>query len=1117
MPAPQQSWACERGFEVKARVARTIHYVVLVTALILTTAIPSIVSPSQAYAASAAFVQGGDTQVGSGTTASLAFPSANTSGNLIVVYVVWDNPGTVTVSDTRGNTYTAATARQSWGSNWSAQAFYASNILGGSNTVKATFGTAIKSFGIVYLHEYSGLATASPVDVSASAAGTSASMSSGAVTTTQANDLLFAAGASDNTVTTPGTGFTARLTGFGNLTEDRVVTTTGSYAGTASQNGSTWVMQLVAFRVASTAIGPPAKLAFVQGPSNAGAGAVITPAVTVAVEDANGNIETSNNTTEVSLAIGTNPAGGTLSGGSAVTVASGIATFSGLSINMAGTGYTLTASSTPTYSAATSAAFNITTGTSSDWTTYLGGNDRTGFAAGENGFNPTSVPNLGLAWKTSDAGPSHGVFSQPIVSNGLVYWGSFDGYERATTTSGNLVWQTNLGTTSPPGCTDPSEAGVASTATVTTDVAVGTATSVLYVGGGDAKVYALNAATGAVLWSYTVGPNSNYFVWSSPAVFGNSVYIGVASFGGGTDSGSSCPEIQGQLLQLNRVTGALQNTFDVVPNGCMGGGVWSSPAVDAAAGTIYFGTGSQPPPGGCTSEPLAPAIVEVSASNLSLVGSWAVPPAQQSDDSDFGATPTLFNGVIGGQSEPLVGVINKNGIFYAFERGALASGPVWSTQIAIGGGNPTIGQGDVASAAFDGTTLYVGGDATSSCSGSLNALNPSTGAFIWQHCFTDGGYVLGGVTSASGGVVAVGEGNNIAVLSAATGASLFTYAGAGTFWGPPSIADGTLYEGDMAGNLYALTVNQIGPPAKLAFVQGPSNAAAGAVITPAVKVAVEDANGNIETSNNTTQVSLAIGTNPAGGTLSGGSAVTVASGIATFSGLSINTAGTGYTLTASSTPTYSAATSAAFNITTGASAHFVQGGDTQVGSGTTASLAFPSANTSGNLIVVYVVWDNPGTVTVSDTRGNTYTAATARQSWGNNWSAQAFYASNILGGSNTVKATFGTAIKSFGIVYLHEYSGLATASPVDVSASAAGTSASMSSGAVTTTQANDLLFAAGASDNTVTTPGTGFTARLTGFGNLTEDRVVTTTGSYAGTASQNGSTWVMQLVAFRVA
>ena len=83
-------------------------------------------------------------------------------------------------------------------------------------------------------------------------------------------------------------------------------------------------------------------------------------------------------------------------------------------------------------------------------------------------------------------------------------------------------------------------------------------------------------------------------------------------------------------------------------------------------------------------------------------------------------------------------------------------------------------------------------------------MNPSTGAFIWQHCFTDGGYVIGAVTSTSGGVVAVGEGNNLAVVSAATGALLFTYTGAGPFWGSPTFADGTLYAGDMAGNLYAL-------------------------------------------------------------------------------------------------------------------------------------------------------------------------------------------------------------------------------------------------------------------------------------------------------------------------
>ena len=586
-------------------------------------------------------------------------------------------------------------------------------------------------------------------------------------------------------------------TGTGTTYKDTTVSAPNSYsyrvrATDAAGNLSTYSN----VATAATTIGPATKLAFIQGPTDTAVGATITPAVTVAVEDANGNVETSDNATQVSLAIGTNPASGTLSGGSAVTVASGVATFSGLSIDKAGTGYTLTASSTPSYTGATSAAFNITTG-APGWTTYLQGIDRTGFTS-DSGFNPTSVKNLHLAWQASDTAPNNGIFPQPVVSNGLVYWGSNDGFERATSTSGNLVWQTNLGRTAPPGPCVPSDWGIASTPTITTDVPVGGASSVMYIGGGDSKLYALNAATGAVLWSYDVGGNPDTFLWDSPAVFGNSVYIGVASFG-------DCPLVQGQMLQINRVTGALQNTFNVVPNGCTGGGVWSSPTVDAAAGTIYFTTGTPSPD--CPSTPGGPSMYELRASNLSLVGSWTVPANQQIDDSDFGGTPTLFNGVIGGQSVPLVGAINKDGIFYAFKRDAVSSGPVWQTRIATGGGDPTTGHGPDAPAAFDGTTLYVGGDNTSGCSGTVNALNPSTGAFIWKRCFTDGGFVDDAVTVTSGGVVVVGEGNNIQVVSAATGAILFTYNTAGAVWGPASVVGSTLYEGDIAGNLYALTTN----------------------------------------------------------------------------------------------------------------------------------------------------------------------------------------------------------------------------------------------------------------------------------------------------------------------
>ena len=46
----------------------------------------------------------------------------------------------------------------------------------------------------------------------------------------------------------------------------------------------------------------------------------------------------------------------------------------------------------------------------------------------------------------------------------------------------------------------------------------------MYVGSWDGKVYALRAATGAMLWSFATG--KRYAVWSSPAVVGGVVYVG---------------------------------------------------------------------------------------------------------------------------------------------------------------------------------------------------------------------------------------------------------------------------------------------------------------------------------------------------------------------------------------------------------------------------------------------------------------------------------------------------------------------------------------------------------------------------------------------------------------
>ncbi|MET0779390.1 MAG: PQQ-dependent sugar dehydrogenase, partial [Candidatus Saccharimonadales bacterium] len=200
---------------------------------------------------------------------------------------------------------------------------------------------------------------------------------------------------------------------------------------------------------------------------------------------------------------------------------------------------------------------------------------------------------------------------------------------------------------------------------------------------------------------------------------------------------------------------------------------------------------------------------------------------------------------------------------------------------------------------------------------------------------------------------------------------------------------------------------------------------------------------------------------------------------------------------------------------------FVQGRANEITTGTVNNVTFNSTNAAGNLAVVYVLWGNTGSVTVTDSAGNAYAPATSRTSWGtgNTWSSQTFYAKDIAAGVNTVRATFGANISSttdkFAIAYIHEYAGIDKANPLDVTASAAGTASAMSSGNATTTNSNDLIFGGGGSKNTVTGAGAGFTSRISTYGNRTEDRNVTSAGSYAATATQNSNLWVMEMAAFR--
>ena len=106
----------------------------------------------------------------------------------------------------------------------------------------------------------------------------------------------------------------------------------------------------------STPTGSSSSLAFTVEPSGAVAGGTL-PAVEVAAENSSGTVDTSFTGT-INIAIGTNPAAGSLGGITSVAAARGLAIFNSLIITPAGNGYTLVATSSGLASA-TSSTFNI--------------------------------------------------------------------------------------------------------------------------------------------------------------------------------------------------------------------------------------------------------------------------------------------------------------------------------------------------------------------------------------------------------------------------------------------------------------------------------------------------------------------------------------------------------------------------------------------------------------------------------------------------------------------------------------------------------------------------------------------------------------------------------------
>jgi outer membrane protein assembly factor BamB len=450
-----------------------------------------------------------------------------------------------------------------------------------------------------------------------------------------------------------------------------------------------------------------------------------------------------------------------------------------------------------------------TSGSALDWRQYLHGPQHSSKSAAT-AFTVSNAGSARLVWHWQPpvitGKPAPVLDASPTVVAGRVYIGAVSGgFYALNETTGAVAWSHLLD--SEPTVTCPAR-GISSTAAVLPDPVTGTGT--VYVSGAR-YLYALNAATGALVWKTEIGPPSlanpdAYYNWSSPTVVGGHIYVGLSS---------RCdkPLIRGGVVELDQHTGQVLHTWHTVPAGSVGGSVWSSAAASAGGSDIWVSTGNECDPtintcpaGNQIGHSLS--IVHLSAS-LALLQAWQAPgTAGHGHDWDFGSSPTLFGA---GSPAPDVGACNKNGKYYALAANPLSSTALWTDTVAAPAGSHA---SCLASAVWDGRTgaLYLGSDPTTiggtSYGGSLRQVNPATGGYLWQTGLPCA--VMGTPSLDSAGVLALDTYTcptpntpGAYLINAATGAILDTLpVGSSRVFAQPVFAQGTLFVATETQGLY---------------------------------------------------------------------------------------------------------------------------------------------------------------------------------------------------------------------------------------------------------------------------------------------------------------------------
>jgi outer membrane protein assembly factor BamB len=253
------------------------------------------------------------------------------------------------------------------------------------------------------------------------------------------------------------------------------------------------------------------------------------------------------------------------------------------------------------------------------WTTFAHDQLRTGYQSDPAvTLSKSSVSQLQLRWSTW-LGAS--VPASPLVANGRIYVVSYNGpVESIDAKTGSTIWKiTPFGSTG--------------SITMTPVLDNGS----LFVGqhapeGSAVSFDSINAETGAINWSISL-PGA---IRADPAVVNGTVYVGTAD--GDPPPDGSC--FQGGVYAINEATGAIVWHYVVDQTASDGGSVWSPITYDGSK--LIFGTGNTCS-GTAPLDDAANSVVALSPQTGAVV--WVSNILErQTNDNDDGAGGALWNG-----------------------------------------------------------------------------------------------------------------------------------------------------------------------------------------------------------------------------------------------------------------------------------------------------------------------------------------------------------------------------------------------------------------------------------------------------------------------------------------